>query len=140
VIGGAVMYGTRVVMKSAVGVDLKMDMARMWGTMVHVHGTTGRALGLLIHLVASGLIAVIYAWGFDLLGGAVHWVIAGMFLTVVPAMHSEIPEERPTPGPFAKNFGIPDVPAFLMGHLLYGVVVGIVYAILHSAGGMGAAF
>lgn len=152
VIGGAVMYGTRVVMKSAVGVDLKMDMARMWGTMLHVHGTTSRALGLLVHVVASGLIAVIYAWGFDLLGaddnlwlwgllGAViHWVIAGMFLTVVPAMHPEIPEERPAPGPFAKNFGIPDVPAFLMGHLLYGIVVGILYAYWHSPGGWDVAF
>jgi hypothetical protein len=151
-IGGAIMYGTRLMMKSTVGVDLKMDMARMWGTMMHVHGPRGRALGLLIHLVASGLIALIYAWGFDLIGadenmwlwgligGAIHWVLAGVFLTMVPAMHPEIPEERPAPGPFAKNFGIPDVPAFLMGHLLYGVVVGILYAILHSGGGTGAAF
>jgi membrane-bound metal-dependent hydrolase YbcI (DUF457 family) len=106
----------------------------------------------MIHLIASGLIALIYALIFDLLGigdnlwfwglvgGAVHWIIGGMFLAMVPAMHPEIPEERPAPGPFAKNFGVPDVPAFLMGHLLYGLVVGILYAIFHSGSGTGVAF
>jgi hypothetical protein len=73
-------------------------------------------------------------------GGAIHWVIAGMFLAMVPSMHPEIPEERPAPGAFAKNFGAPDVPAFLMGHLLYGFVVGVVYAYLHAGGGGSAAF
>ncbi len=146
-IGGAIMFGTRLVMKKMVGVDLKMDVARMWGTMMGVHGAPGRALGLAFHVVVSALIALIYAWAFDLLGldgnlwlwglvgGAVHWVIAGVFLAMVPAMHPEIPEQRPAPGAFAKNFGAPDVPAFLMGHLLYGLVVGILYAYLAGAGG-----
>jgi hypothetical protein len=152
VIGGAVMFGTRLVMKKVVGVDLKMDVARMWGTMMGAHGTSGRVLGFVFHLVVSALIAVVYAWAFDalgirddlwlwgLVGGAIHWVIAGMFLAMVPSMHPEIPEERPAPGAFAKNFGAPDVPAFLMGHLLYGFVVGVVYAYLHAGGGGNAAF
>lgn len=153
VVGGAVMFGTRLVMKKVAGVDLKMDMARMWGTMLGMHGIAGRMVGLVFHLVVSGVIALAYAWGFEhifhvrdhlwlwgLLGGAIHWVIAGFVMGMVPAIHPEIPEERPAPGMFIKNFGVPDVPAFLMGHLLYGVVVGVVYAILHPRGGPSAAF
>ncbi len=151
IIGGLVMYGMRLTMKTA-GIDLKMDMMRMRGTMVNVHGGAGRAVGMLIHLGGSGLIAVIYAWLFDLLGardhlwlwgllgGAIHWVFAGLFLAMVPAMHPEIPERRPVPGAFARNFGVPDVPGFLMGHVLYGVVVGILYASFHTGGGWNAAF
>ncbi len=153
VIGGAVMFGTRLMMKKVVGVDLKMDITRIWGTMLGVHATAGRVLGLIIHLLVSAAIALAYAWGFayifgvrdnlwlwGLIGGVIHWIIAGLFLAMVPVMHPEIPERRPAPGAFAKNFGVPDVPGFLMGHLLYGVVVGMLYASFHTGGGWNAAF
>ncbi len=117
---------------------------------VAFHGGLGLQLskkGFLFHLIVSGAIALIYAWAFNLLGlrdnlwlwgllgGAIHYVLAGMFLVMVPAMHPEIPEQRPVPGAFARNFGVPDVPAFLMGHLIYGLVVGIAYAYLHGNAG-----
>jgi hypothetical protein len=151
IIGGAVMAGMRMVAQVA-GIDLKMDMPRTWGSMLRDHGGPGRLLGMAVHLIVSGAIALIYAWVFDwigadddlwlwgLLGGTIHWVIAGFFVAMMPAMHPEIPERRPAPGAFVKNFGAPDVPAFLMGHLLYGVVVGILYAYFHSAGGTDIAF
>ncbi len=150
-VGGAVMFAMRLMIKMA-GVDLKMDVARMWGTMMSIHGTAGKMVGLVVHLVASALIGLIYAWAFDLLGaadwyvlwgllgGAIHWVIAGVFLAMVPAMHPEMPERITPPGAFAKNFGKPDVPVFLMGHLLYGVIVAVLYAYLHTNGGLDIAF
>lgn len=150
-VGGAVMFAMRLMMKAA-GVDLKMDVARMWGTMMKIHGTAGLMVGLLIHLVVSALIALIYVWAFKLLGaddlyvlwgllgGAIHWVIAGVFLAMVPAMHPEMPERVTPPGAFAKNFGAPDVPIFLVGHLLYGAVVAVLYAYLHTNGGSDIAF
>ncbi len=132
----------RLAMKTA-GVDLKMDIARMWGTMMKAQGTPGYLLGMMVHFVVSAALALPYAWGFKnifqakthlwlwgLLGGVIHWLIAGLFLGIVPAMHPEIPEKRPAPGPFAKNFGAPDVPAFLLGHLVYGLFVGSLFACL----------
>ncbi len=149
IIGAVVMVAARLLMKAA-GMDLKMDVMRIWGTMFKVHGTPGRILGLVVHLMVSALIALIYAWGFNLLGveenlwlwgllgGLIHWLMAGLFLIMVPPMHPEIPERRPAPGAFVKNFGSPDVPAFLIGHLLYGLTVGILYA--YFTGNGGAAF
>ncbi len=128
------------------GLNLTFDVARLWGTMLYVHGSGGRLLGLLIHLVGSGAIALIYAWIFarigaakhlwswGLLGGAIHWVFAGLFMAILPAMHLEIPEQRSAPGLFVTNFSLPDVLTFLIGHLLYGLVVGILYASFYWAG------
>ncbi len=66
--------------------------------------------------------------------------IVGMFMGMLPAMHPEIPENQPAPGLFVKNFGMPDAPGFLMGHLLYGLTFGILYGLVHSMGGVGIAF
>lgn len=150
IIGGMIMAMTRMIMRAA-GVDLKMHVPRIWGTMMKIYGTPGRVLGMMIHLLVSAVIALIYAWAFDLigasgnlwlwglLGGAIHWVLAGMFVAMMPPMHPEIPERLPAPGAFAKNFGTSDILGFLMGHLLYGISVGILYAYF-SGGGTAVAF
>jgi hypothetical protein len=144
-IAGAIMVGMRMLIEMA-GVDLKLDVAQMWGTMLNMHGTSGRLLGLAIHLLGSAAIALIYAWIFaligvtdhpwlwGLLGGVIHWVLAGLFMAIAPALHPEIPEQRSAPGLFVVNFGMPDVLTFLIGHLLYGLVVGILYAYFYRVG------
>ncbi|MDQ3871095.1 MAG: hypothetical protein M3301_05710, partial [Chloroflexota bacterium] len=117
-----------------------------------LRGAAGRVVGLAMHAVVSLGIGVIYAAGFQVLGlreplflwglvgGAVHWLFAGLFLAVVPSMHPEIPDQLQVPGAFARNFGGADVAAFLAGHLLYGLSFGVVYALLHPAGRAAAAF
>jgi hypothetical protein len=134
------------------GVPMKMDMLLTWGTMMKVHGNAGRALGMGIHLMLSAAVALIYALGFNvlnatgafwawgLLGGLIHWAIAGMVLSMIPAMHPEMPERVPAPGAYVRSFGPLDMGGFLMGHLLYGLAVGVFYALFHSAGGVEAAF
>ncbi len=151
IIAGAVMVLMSMMMK-AIGVPLDMSITRMWGTMLKRHGAVMQVAGWLIHLVASTVIALVYAWGFDLLGiddnlwiwgligGMVHWVLAGLFMTMVPPMHPEIPERRPAPGSFAVNFGAVDVMGFVMSHLVYGLRVGILYGYWHSADGWSVAF
>lgn len=141
--GGVVMVLIRMLLR-ALGYDLRMDVARMWGTMFKQHGTSGQLVGWAMHLMMSLIIGLIYAYAFQLLGlrdnlwlwglvgGAIHWMMGGLFLAMVPAMHPEIPERRPAPGAFAKDFGTHDVLAFLLGHLAYGLVFAIVYALLHS--------
>lgn len=47
---------------------MDMDIVRMWGTMLKLDGGEMRVAGWVIHLVASAAIALIYAWGFDVLG------------------------------------------------------------------------
>ncbi len=140
------MVVMRALLKAA-GLELPLDIARVWGTMLTLHGTLGWLVGLLIHLVGSGGIALIYAWVFDwigaddhlwlwgLTGGVIHWVIAGLFFAILPPLHPEIPEERPAPGAFLARFGAPSVPVFLVGHAMFGVVVGVLYALLHPEGG-----
>ncbi len=88
VIGGAVMFGTRLMMKKVVGLDLKMDVTLMMPRRAGM--PDAKMVRLLMHLVVSGLIALVYAWGFEyifgardnfwlwgLLGGAIHWGLGG---------------------------------------------------------------
>ena len=139
-------------MVKATGAPLEMSIIRMWGTMFKLHGTAMHLVGWIIHLVASAAIALLYAWGFDLLGvddnlwlwgligGVIHWIVGGLFLAMVPPLHPELPERRPAPGAFASNYGALDMAGFLMTHLVYGLIVGILYAYWHSAGGSSVAF
>ncbi len=139
-IGGMVM-SAMVWMAKAIGIDIQMNISRMWGTMLKLEGGTAMLVGFLIHLIVSAIIGVIYIWvlvdlfGVDnnlwlwaLLGSLVHWAIGGVFLTMVPPMHPEIPEERPAPGAFATSYGMDDAAGFLMTHVLYGLTVGLLYA------------
>ncbi len=147
VAGGVVMTAMLVMVKLA-NVGLQMDMHRTWGAMFRMYGTSGWLLGLVMHLVLSGVVGVLYAVGFSILGvrdqlwlwgligGLIHWAVAGMFMGMLDVMHPEIPEREPDPGAFALKFGMPDAPAFLVDHLAYGVVFALVYGAL-SAGTAG---
>ncbi len=150
-VGGFLMTLTRMALRIA-GVDLRLDVLRMWGSLLPRTPVDPRVLGLVIHLAGSAAIAVLFAWAFEILavssavwlwglvGGFVLWVAAGVFLAIVPLVHREIPEQAATPGAFARNLGRADVVAFLVGHLLYGVVVGVLYASLHPRGALGTTF
>lgn len=63
------------------------------------------------------------------------WVIAGLFMAMIPAIHPEIPELRQGPGAFLIHHGTQEVIVFLAGHVLFGVVVGFLYALWHPAAG-----
>ncbi len=152
VIAGLAMLAPRLALRVA-GARPRMDVAVMWSTMFRVQGTAGRLFGWGMHLLVSVVIGFVYAWGFrylfgatdalwlwGLVGGAIHYVIAGVFLVIAPETNSQIPQRVPAPGAFAAKLGGVDVAAFLIGHLAYGVTFGIVYAVLHRAGGAGSAF
>jgi hypothetical protein len=44
------------------------------------------------------------------------------------------------PGAFVLGHGATDAAVFFIGHLMFGVVVGLIYGLIHSAGGLPAAW
>lgn len=117
---------------------LPMNLEMMEGTfLVRPPGPVAWIVGFIMHLVISGLIALLYAWAFEhvthragwLVGagfGLVHAVIAGLFMGMVPAMHPLIPGVLPAPGAFLSNIPMGPVVLFVL-HAMYGAVVGAVY-------------
>ncbi|WP_100497891.1 hypothetical protein [Geodermatophilus chilensis] len=104
-------------------------------------------------LVFGSIYALLFAW-FDVgsgnawwigaLIGLVHGLMAGVVMAMMPAMHPRMTAtatagspsgpavELKPPGPFAKNYGAATPPGVVMAHVIYGLVVGLVYALLAS--------
>lgn len=116
----------------------KMDMVGMLGAMFSPEGN--RTLGLAIHLMMGVVFAIIYAllWSLGigtqgLLWGAIfgagHWLVAGSMMGGMPMMHAGIKAGTvQAPGVFMLQTG--GVMAFmggLMGHIIFGLVVTLVY-------------
>jgi hypothetical protein len=106
IIGGAVMV---IAMWMARVFEMtEMNLSMMLGSIFtqEVSAATG-LLGFVMHLVISGLIALIYAaafealrrstWWLGLIDGAIHAVIGGFFMLLVPGMNPIIPETMPAP-------------------------------------------
>ena len=59
------------------GVPANIEM--MLGTMVADPGTTAWLIGFVMHLTLSGLIALIYAWGFEHVTHKAGWAVGTGF-------------------------------------------------------------
>lgn len=139
VVGGLVM-SMGLALARAMGMPANLEL--MLGTMLLQPGSGALALGFVMHLTISGLIALIYAWGFEHVThgagatvgawfGAIHSVVGGMFMGLMPMMHPMIPEQMPAPGPFMSNMGEMGVMAEIVLHILYGIAVGAMYGHVH---------
>jgi hypothetical protein len=124
-------------------------LARVAGVPVNLAMTLGTMFGLppsawtwfwgfIVHLVISGIIAWVYAAGFEYgthranawLGAAfsvVHVIVAGLLFGLLPAIHPAIPELMAAPGIFLSNVGAGGVITFILVHLVYGLIVGALY-------------
>lgn len=118
----------------------KMDMVGMLGAMFSPE--SNRTLGMAMHLMMGVVFAIIYAllWNLGigtqgLLWGAIfgigHWLIAGSMMAGMPMMHAGIKAGAiEAPGIFMlKNGGIMAFMGGLMGHIIFGLVVALVYGI-----------
>ena len=116
----------------------KMDIVGMLGSMFSKAGN--RTLGWIMHFMMGTIFAIIYAalWsagvgsvsvGSGALFGAVHWLIAGLMMGGVSMMHAGIKAGTvKAPGVYMMSDG--GMMAFvggLIGHVVYGVVVALVY-------------
>jgi hypothetical protein len=150
---GGVVMTLMMNMAKAAGMT-EMDMAVMQGSMVTGDRGKAKAIGMFTHLVMMSAVVfgTIYALLFNAFGiaegdawwvgaafGAVHGVIAGIAFAMMPAMHPRMGDSSPSdvaeqglrlraPGVFGKNYGAMTAPGMLMAHVLYGLVVGLVYA------------
>ena len=116
----------------------KMDIVGILGTMFSKEGN--RTLGWIMHFMMGIIFALIYAalwnagigaptalWGVGF--GAVHWLITGLMMGAVPMLHAGVKAGTvEAPGVFMMNTG--GIMAFmggLIGHMLYGLTVALVY-------------
>jgi len=118
----------------------KMDIVSLLGSMF---GSPNPLLGWVMHLMMGIIFALIYAflwangigaatWSSGLVFGAAHWLIVGVAMAMIPMMHAGIKNGTvPAPGLWMTNNG--GAMAFmggLVGHMIFGAVVALVYAAL----------
>jgi hypothetical protein len=67
---------------------------------------------------------------FGLLAGLIHWAIAGILLPMMDGMNSCVRSGKLEGfGAFGAKRGGMMIAGFLMGHLLYGLIVGWLYTV-----------
>lgn len=143
VVGGAVMSVLLAVAR-LLGMPVNLEM--LLGTMTGMDpGAVTWVLGLIMHLVISGAIALLYGLGFEYVShrsGAlpgvvfslIHIVVGGLFMGAIPGIHPMVPEVMAAPGAFMANIGDLGVIAFVVLHAIYGAVVGVMYGpVVHPA-------
>ncbi len=98
-----------------------------------MHGVMSIVFGM-IHVTfytALGLESGLVAWG--LLFGFAHWLISGLGLSMVPAMHPLMKRgQMEPPGVFALSYPPLTAMGFFILHLVFGIVVGALYGALAS--------
>lgn len=116
----------------------KMAIWEMLGSMFNPQGNT--ALGWAVHFMMGIVFAIVYAafWAAGIgsssaasgaLFGTVHWMIVGLMMGVIPILHAGIRAGTvQAPGVYMlKNGGLMAFMGGLAGHVVYGVVVAVVY-------------
>ncbi len=107
----------------------EMDIIGMLGSMVTANSDRVTLLGTVIHFMMGVLFAIVYAllwsagignptWIWGLIFGAVHGVIAIISMPVLMRMHPRAPE---------MESGQLMMGGQLMGHMVFGLVVALVY-------------
>jgi hypothetical protein len=146
-------------MSIAVDMTNMPPMPLIQGAMATDDPQRAKMIGLVTHVLVMGMVVfgIIYAAIFAALGtagwvtgaiiGAIHGVVAGVFLKMMGQTHPRMePAANFTgdatwttdaqglhieePGLFGKNWGAATPMGLLVGHTLFGLVVGAVYAAL----------
>lgn len=118
----------------------RMDLLDLLGsTMAAPHTPTSRAIGAATHHVNGALLAMAWAYGAALVGapanwasalvwGVILWLLALLMMTTIGAVHPAIRRgQQDDPGPAATHFGRLTPVGSLLGHLVYGIVLGLTY-------------
>lgn len=124
----------------AVGMT-RMDLLDLLGSAVAPpHTTQAKAVGAAMHHMNGAILGVSWAYAARLAGldlrwpsalawGAVLWVLAMLMMSALGAVHPAIRRgEQADPGVAATNFGVMTPVGSLMGHLVWALVLGLLYA------------
>lgn len=127
-------------MGKAMGMS-RMDLLDLLGSALVAPGTgAAKILGAAIHHMNGAILAVAWAYGAVLLGvkadwisaalwAVVLWVLALLMMTTIGSVHPAIRDGRQDdPGAAATNFGKMTPVGSLMGHLIYGIALGLAYS------------
>ncbi len=121
----------------------RMSMTSYEGCMItgEDSGSSIFMAGMAMHLMLSVLIAFVYAWAFEtiwneaswfygLLLGIAHWIVGSLALPMMDGMNGCVKRNAMNPMRlFANGYGSGAVVTFLIGHLIYGAVVGWLYSV-----------
>ncbi len=144
-IAGAIMEGP-VYLQKAMGLPVKQNIFRTWGNMFGLRGGSGYVVGMMFHEVLAAGIAVLYALFFKLIGvegnlllwglvGAlIHYTLAGPVVKMLPSIDPETGEVGKQ-GFAYRNYGALDVATSFIGHMSFGLLTAVFYALLHPNGG-----
>ncbi len=117
----------------------KMDIVDLLGSMFS--GKSNLVLGWMMHIMMGVVFALIYAflwtsgvgtatWLSGVIFGAAQWLVVGMAMGMIPMMHAGIKSGAvQAPGLWMTNNG--GAMAFmggLVGHIIFGAVIALVYA------------
>jgi len=128
-----------------------LDLEMILGSFITLRiGPGSWFLGLLVHLTLGGIFGEAYALGFEFFAhtakvwvgaifGAVNGVIAGLLLVFIglihplltPATDPYLPGHILAPGVFGSNYGLFTAGAFLLLHVVFGILLGLIYHQVH---------
>jgi len=106
-------------------------------TIVAEPGMARWTVGFALHLLIGAVAGLVYAAGFEygvqrsgaLVGagfGVAHGLMAGLFMSAIPAMNPLIPDTLSAPGVFLESIHFGPV-VFILLHVAFGAVMGAVY-------------
>lgn len=125
----------------------RMSLPFILGTMLTPDVTRARILGLAVHLVMGVAFAFLYGAVFEALGRATWWlglilgaghglVMLMLLLPLLPGLHPRMASETTGPDPtrnleppgfMALNYGRRTPLVGMIGHLVYGLILGSFY-------------
>lgn len=127
----------------AMGLGLRQDIFAESGSILRAPNQHLRKVGWLGHgLLAVGIV-LLYSTLFAAVGndhllwwgvvaGTIHGVLGGIVVGAWPDLHPGIPGRIPAPGVFYRHYGRRDVITFCAGHLIFGLIAGTLYPVLHT--------
>lgn len=129
---------------------VRLDFASLLGGIFLPIDRTGRALGLFLHFAFGALFALLYAWIFQLVDlwpggwtpfvgtmfGLYHWVFSMFLIDVARRFNPHVQRgAEHDPGMWGIKLGPQEAVMQMLGHLIYGTLVGFAYFAVATATG-----
>lgn len=125
-----------------------LDLTKYFGALLtgYIAGYTNFIAGFVLHIVASGIFANLYVFILQLfvlpfgmqtacIIGIAHTIFSGMMLPVFDRLNPAVAYNTMRPmGCFASNYGTTATITFIVGHMLYAILV---YEFLFGEGFLG---